>query len=98
MPPNPNNPGEVLQNALIKAHVKQVRCHVCGASHPANGDTFLTIYGDIHLGIWHPLVGNNYSPEMTGVEKQFVLCKVTTVCRGTNFQNSCLGRLLFPAK
>lgn len=95
--PNKNNPGQVLADAIAKSGVKNVRCAVCGKAHDVKGNSFLAIYGDIHIGIWGAITGSNYTPETVGTDDLFTLKKVTVVCRGTTPENSCIWALLKPS-
>jgi hypothetical protein len=73
--PIKGNPGQVLADAIAKSGVKNVRCAVCGKAHDVKADGFLTIYGDIHIGVWGAITGSNYTPETIGTDDLFILKK-----------------------
>lgn len=56
--------------------VEYVTCSICGKEHVADGNTFITVFGNIYIGIYGGIVGNNLAGE-------------NTVVHATIFCNNC---------
>jgi len=63
---------KVMQDALKV--VASVKCSVCGAVHSADGDDFITIYGDITIGAKEQVLNTNFNDKGK-------LVGTTIVCR-----------------
>ena len=40
--------------------IKYVKCQTCGEKHFIESDTYVTVYGDIHIGHTGGIVGHNF--------------------------------------
>lgn len=63
-----------------------VRCDYCRALHVSAEDTFITVHGNICIGVGGGVVGNNFAEDGT-------LAKYTVVCR----TRACVDRMLIRA-
>jgi hypothetical protein len=83
----------ILQELAATRGVKFVRCGVCKKAHRILGDDYIVIYGDIHIGAYNRVVGDNFVP-LEPNSAQFRLKSIVIVCRGTSYVDSCLSTLL----
>lgn len=72
-----------LQEIIEGFEPKEVRCIVCGKRHFPDEETFLTIYGNITVGLFDGIVGNNFSEDGT-------LGRLNFVC----YSEKCISKLL----
>lgn len=67
-------PVKIIEVPVIK---KMVECHVCGAQHDLHADTYLTVHGNMCIGLTGGIVGNNLgrmAPNEGRVMNVTVLC------------------------
>jgi len=63
-------------------YVKAVKCGRCGAIHDSHSDTFFTVHGNICLGLYGGIVGNNFDTNLKKYkEEEHVLKKIDVFCR-----------------
>jgi uncharacterized membrane protein YeiH len=55
--------------------VKAVQCGVCNKVHALSSDTFFRIAGNIYLGAWGGIVGDNLEGDPHYVVRSSVYCK-----------------------
>jgi hypothetical protein len=76
-----------LRHAPVVEVLELVRCEVCGQTHDAKGEAFISVHGNIHIGLTGGIIGNNFAPDGR-------LARISIICRTP----SCVGRALADAR
>ena len=65
-------------------NIEKVCCIVCGKRHFPDEKTFITIYGNICVGLSVGIIGNNFNDD-------FILSKLSFVCHAPACINKAMG-------